>query len=58
MRIIHVPPKSKRKRKRNFSSLYLTNIITCNKTKPDGSVVNVREDNAAIARERVDDIKL
>lgn len=39
-------------------SLYTTNIITCNKTNPDGSVVNVLEDNAELARKRVDEIRL
>jgi|GEM_PF-6851692 hypothetical protein len=29
---------------------YCTNITTCNKTLPDGSVVNVLEDNAELAR--------
>ena len=37
---------------------YYTNIITCNKTLPDGSVVNVLEDNAEMAREEVDNIRL
>lgn len=38
--------------------LYTTNIITCNKTRRDGSVVNVLEDNAEAARKRVDEIEL
>ena len=37
---------------------YYTNIITCNKTLPDGSVVNVLEDNAETARKEVDNIRL
>ena len=37
---------------------YCTNIITCNKTLPDGSVVNVLEDNAETARNEVDNIRL
>ena len=37
---------------------YYTSIITCNKTLPDGSVVNVLEDNAEMAREEVDNIRL
>lgn len=37
---------------------YYTSIITCNKTLPDGSVVNVLEDNAETARKEVDSIRL
>ena len=37
---------------------YYTNIITCNETLPDGSVVNVLEDNAETARKEVDSIRL
>ena len=37
---------------------YYTNIITCNETLPDGSVVNVLEDNAETARKEVDNIRL
>lgn len=48
----------KSKEKKEISSLFLTNIITCNKTKPDGSVVNQLEDNAELARHRVNNIRL
>lgn len=48
----------KSKEKKEISSLFLTNIITCNKTKPDGSVVNQLEENAELARHRVDNIRL
>ncbi|MCH5194899.1 MAG: hypothetical protein J1F11_13140 [Oscillospiraceae bacterium] len=41
-----------------INGMYCTNIITCNKTLPDGSVVNVLEDNAEMAREEVDNIRL
>lgn len=37
---------------------YYTSVITCNKTLPDGSVVNVLEDNAELARKEVDSIRL
>ncbi len=37
---------------------YYTNIITCNKTLSDGSIVNVLEDNAEIARNEINDIRL
>lgn len=37
---------------------YYTSIITDNKTLPDGSVVNVLEDNAETARKEVDNIRL
>ena len=37
---------------------FCTNVITCNKTLPDGSVVNVLEDNAEFAREEVNNIRL
>ncbi len=37
---------------------YYTNVITCNKTLDDGSVVNVLEDNAEFARNEVNDIRL
>lgn len=37
---------------------YYTSIITCNKTLTDGSVVNVLEDNAELARKEVDNIRL
>ncbi len=37
---------------------YYTNIITDNVTLPDGSVVNAHEENAAIARKEVDNIRL
>lgn len=35
-----------------------TNVITCNKTLSDGSVVNVLEDNAEFARNEINDIRL
>ncbi len=37
---------------------FYTNIITDNITLSDGSVINKEEDNAALARERVNDIRL
>lgn len=37
----------------NIPGKYCTNITTCNKTLPDGSVVNVLDDNAEMAREIV-----
>ena len=37
---------------------YYTSVITCNKTLPDGSVVNVLDDNAEMARKEVDNIRL
>lgn len=37
---------------------YYTNIITCNKTLADGSVVNILEDNAELARDEVNNIRL
>ena len=43
---------------KQINGKYYTNIITCNKTLPDGSVVNVLEDNAEMAREEVDNIRL
>lgn len=49
--------KSKGKRV-DTGSLFLTNIITCNKTLPDGSVENLLPSNAETARERVNNIKL
>ncbi|MGN0587775.1 MAG: hypothetical protein ACI4JF_10855 [Oscillospiraceae bacterium] len=39
-------------------SLFLTNIITCNRTLPDGNVENLLESNAELAREHADNIKL
>ena len=39
-------------------SLFLTNIITCNRTLPDGTVENLLESNAELARERANNIKL
>lgn len=45
-------------RRLDTGSLFLTNIITCNRTLPDGSVENLLPSNAEIARERVDNIKL
>ena len=43
---------------KQINGSYYTNIITCNKTLPDGSVVNVLEDNAETARKEVDNIRL
>jgi len=37
---------------------YYTNVITCNKTLSDGSVINVLEDNAEFAKKEVDNIRL
>lgn len=37
---------------------YYTNVITCNKTLSDGSVVNVLEDNAEFARNEINNIRL
>ena len=37
---------------------FYTNTITSNKTLPDGSVVNVLEDNAEFAKKEVDNIRL
>ncbi|MEG0614878.1 MAG: hypothetical protein RR540_03905 [Oscillospiraceae bacterium] len=37
------------------SPLFSTNIITDNKTKPDGNVENFNESNAAFGRKWVDD---
>lgn len=39
-------------------SRYITNAVTDNKTLKDGSVVNRSEENARIARETSEDIKL
>ena len=43
---------------KQINGQYYTNIITCNETLPDGSVVNVLEDNAETARKEVDNIRL
>ncbi len=37
---------------------FYTNIITDNITLSDGNVINKEEENAALARKRVDDIRL
>lgn len=37
---------------------FYTNTITCNKTLPDGSVVNVLEDNAEFIRDEINNIRL
>lgn len=46
------------KHPQQINGKYYTNIITDNKTLPDGSVVNVLEDNAETARKEVDSIRL
>lgn len=43
---------------KQLNGRFYTNAITCNKTLPDGSVVNVLEDNAEFAREEVNNIRL
>lgn len=43
---------------KQINGKYYTSIITDNKTLPDGSVVNVLEDNAETARKEVDSIRL
>ena len=43
---------------KQINGKYYTSVITCNKTLPDGSVVNVLEDNAELARKEVDNIRL
>ncbi len=50
--------KADGKHPKQINGKYYTNIITCNKTLPDGSVVNVSEENAEIAREEIDNIRL
>lgn len=55
---VKFPFRNRKRRPDEVSSVFLTNIITCNKTNPDGTVVNVREDNAEYARERANSIKL
>lgn len=37
------------------NALFASNVITCNKTSADGSIENFSEENAAAAREWVDD---
>ncbi len=49
--------KAKKKAK-PLNGEYYTNVITCNKTLCDGSVVNVLEDNAEFAKKEVDNIRL
>ena len=39
-------------------SLYITNAVTDNKTTRDGSVINVSEENAEVARDTNEEIKL
>lgn len=46
------------KNPQQINGKYYTSVITCNKTLPDGSVVNVLEDNAELARKEVDNIRL
>ena len=46
------------KNPQQINGKYYTSIITCNKTLADGGVVNVLEDNAELAREEVDNIRL
>lgn len=46
------------KNPQQINGKYYTSIITDNKTLPDGSVVNVLEDNAETARKEVDNIRL
>ncbi|MBD5141942.1 MAG: hypothetical protein HDT25_11125 [Ruminococcus sp.] len=46
------------KNPQQINGKYYTSIITDNKTLPDGSVVNVLEDNAETARKEVDSIRL
>ncbi|NMA80095.1 MAG: hypothetical protein GX967_05560 [Clostridiales bacterium] len=41
-----------------ITPLYSTNPITQSKTLPDGNVENISEDNADLARRRVDNIRL
>ncbi|NMB30850.1 MAG: hypothetical protein GX988_05375 [Clostridiales bacterium] len=41
-----------------ITPLYTTNPITQSETLPDGNVKNISEDNADLARRRVDNIKL
>ena len=55
---VKFPFRKRKRRTHEVSSVFLTNIITCNKTNPDGTVVNIREDNAEYARERANGIKL
>lgn len=43
---------------KQINGKFYTNVITCNKTLSDGSVVNVLEDNAEFAREEVNNIRL
>lgn len=43
---------------KQLNSKFYTNVITCNKTLSDGSVVNVLEDNAEFARNEINDIRL
>lgn len=43
---------------KQLNGKFYTNIITCNKTLSDGSVVNVLEDNAEVARDEINDIRL
>lgn len=46
------------KNPKQINGRYYTSIITCNKTLSDGSVINVLEDNAELARKEVDNIRL
>ena len=46
------------KNPKQINGKYYTSVITCNKTLADGSVVNVLEDNAEMARKEVDSIRL
>ena len=46
------------KQPNQINGKYYTNVITCNKTLSDGSVVNVLEDNAEFALNEIDNIRL
>lgn len=50
--------KTRPKNGDEFINEYYTNIITNNKTLPDGTVVNENVSNAEYARKRVDEIRL
>ncbi len=46
------------KQPNQINGKYYTNVITCNKTLSDGSVVNVLEDNAEFALNEINNIRL
>lgn len=45
-------------RPQQINGKYYTSVITCNKTLADGSVVNISDENAELARKEADNIRL